>query len=256
MILTKQQAVQALKKNKFIGFTIATGNIIIKKMNKTDYNIFVFEEGKDKPLRYVGSIMNVMATMSDKASNKDFVIVEQLQTQSKEAAKPVVKDEVKEAAKPVEKDEVKEAAKPVVKDEVKEAAKPVVKDEVKEAAKPVVKDEVKEAAKPVEQDKVKEEKTADFDEERRAISGYEDLYDVTASGRIITVRENRPLARCNDEYGFHIVRLTKDGSASSHNVFELWKQAYPELEQTNFKGALKAKYGTGCKLTDKPGIHF
>ena len=232
MILTKQQAVQALKKNKFIGFTIATGNIIIKKMNKTDYNIFVFEEGKDKPLRYVGSIMNVMATMSDKTSNKDFVIVEQLQTQSKEEAKPVVKDEVKEAAKPV------------------------VKDEVKEAAKPVVKDEVKEAAKPVEKDKVKEETTADFDEERRAISGYEGLYDVTASGRIITVRENRPLARCNDEYGFHIVRLTKDGSASSHNVFELWKQAYPELEQTNFKGALKAKYGTGCKLTDKPGIHF
>ena len=232
MILTKQQAVQALKKNKFIGFTIATGNIIIKKMNKTDYNIFVFEEGKDKPLRYVGSIMNVMATMSDKASNKDFVIVEQLQTQSKEEAKPVVKDEVKEAAKPV------------------------VKNEVKEAAKPVVKDEVKEAAKPVEKDKVKEETTADFDEERRAISGYEGLYDVTASGRIITVRENRPLARCNDEYGFHIVRLTKDGSASSHNVFELWKQAYPELEQTNFKGALKAKYGTGCKLTDKPGIHF
>lgn len=220
MILTKQQAVQALKKNKFIGFTITTGNIIIKKMNKTDYNIFVFEEGKDKPLRYVGSIMNVMATMSDKASNKDFVIVEQLPTQSKEEAKPVVKDEVKEAAKPVEKDEVKEAAKLV------------------------------------EQDEVKEEKTADFDEERRAISGYEGLYDVTASGRIITVRENRPLTRCNDEYGFHIVRLTKDGSASSHNVFELWKQAYPELEQTNFKGALKAKYGTGCKLTDKPGIHF
>ncbi|MGE7915893.1 NUMOD4 domain-containing protein [Lysinibacillus xylanilyticus] len=232
MILTKQQAVQALKKNKFIGFTITTGNIIIKKMNKTDYNIFVFEEGKDKPLRYVGSIMNVMATMSDKASNKDFVIVEQLPTQSKEEANPVVKDAVKEAAKPVEKDEVKEAAKPVEKDEVKEAAKLV------------------------EQDEVKEEKTADFDEERRAISGYEGLYDVTASGRIITVRDNRPLTRCNDEYGFHIVRLTKDGSASSHNVFELWKQVYPELEQTNFKGALKAKYGTGCKLSDKPGIHF
>ena len=104
--------------------------------------------------------------------------------------------------------------------------------------------------------KEKVEKAADFDEERRAISGYEGLYDVTASGRIITVRENRPLARCNDEYGFHIVRLTKEGTASSHNVFELWKQAYPELEQTNFKGALKAKYGTGCKLSDKPGIHF
>lgn len=226
MILTKQQAVQALKKNKFIGFTTKTGNIIMKKMNKTDYNIFVFEEDKDKPVRYVGSIMNVMATMSDKASNKDFVIVEQLSTQNKEEAKSVVKDEVKEVAQPVEKHEVKEAAKPVEKKAVKEAKKEKV------------------------------EKAADFDEERRAISGYEGLYDVTASGRIITVRENRPLARCNDEYGFHIVRLTKEGTASSHNVFELWKQAYPELEQTNFKGALKAKYGTGCKLTDKPGIHF
>ncbi|MFF2178049.1 NUMOD4 domain-containing protein [Lysinibacillus sp. NPDC058147] len=223
MILTKQQAIQALKKNKFIGFTIKTGNIIIKKMNKTDYNIFVFEEGKDKPVRYVGSIMNVMSTMSDKASNKDFVIVETLNNQE---AKSVEKDEVKEVAESVEKNETKEAAKPVEKDEVKKAKKE------------------------------KAEKTADIDEERRAISGYEGLYDVTASGRIITVRENRPLARCNDEYGFHIVRLTKEGTASSHNVFELWKQAFPEFEQTNFKGALKAKYGTGCKLSDKPGIHF
>ncbi len=200
MILTKQQAIQALKKNKFIGFTITTGNIIMKKMNKTDYNIFVFEEGKEKPMHYVGSIMNVMSTMSDKASNKDFVIVEQLPTQKTE-----------EEAKPVQKEEIKE---------------------------------------------VQEEKTADVNEESRAISGYEGLYEITASGRIISVRENRPLARCNDEYGFHIARLTKDGTASSHNVFELWKQAFPELEQTTFKGALKAKYGTGCKLTDKPGIHF
>ncbi|MFJ8100176.1 NUMOD4 domain-containing protein [Lysinibacillus sp. NPDC096212] len=226
MILTKQQAIQALKKNKFIGFTIKTGNIIMKKINKTEYNIFVFEEGKDKPVRYVGSIMNIMATMSDKASNKDFVIVEQLSTPNKEEAESVEKDEVKEVVEPAEKAEIKEAAKPVEENEVKEAKKEKVT------------------------------KTADFDEERRAISGYEGLYAVTASGRIITVRENRPLARCNDEYGFHIVRLTKEGTASSHNVFELWKQAYPELEQTNFKGALKAKYGTGCKLSDKPGIHF
>ena len=229
MILTKQQAIQALKKNKFIGFTTKTGNIIMKKMNKTDYNIFVFEEGKDKPLRYVGSIMNIMATMSDKASNKDFVIMEQLAPQNQEEATTVEKEEVKEVAKPVEKEEVKEATKPVEKNEVKEAKK---------------------------EKKEKVEKTAEINEEKRAISGYEGLYEVTASGRIINVRVNRPLARCNDEYGFHIVRLTKEGTASSHNVFELWKQAYPELEQTNFKGALKAKYGTGCKLSDKPGIHF
>jgi len=225
MILTKQQAIQALKKNKFIGFTTKTGNIIMKKMNKTDYNIFVFEEGKDKPVRYVGSIMNIMATMSDKASNKDFVIMEQLAPQNNEEATTVEKEEVKEVAS-VEKEEVKEASKPVEKIEVKEAKKEKV------------------------------EQAAEINEEKRAISGYEGLYEVTASGRIINMRVNRPLARCNDEYGFHIVRLTKEGTASSHNVFELWKQAYPELEQTNFKGALKAKYGTGCKLSDKPGIHF
>ncbi|MEQ6357284.1 NUMOD4 domain-containing protein [Lysinibacillus sp. M3] len=229
MILTKQQAIQALKKNKFIGFTTKTGNIIMKKMNKTDYNIFVFEEGKDKPVRYVGSIMNIMATMSDKASNKDFVIMEQLAPQNNEEATTVETEEVNEVATSVEKEEVQEATKPVEKNKVKEAKK---------------------------EKKEKVEKTAEINEEKRAISGYEGLYEVTASGRIINVRVNRPLARCNDEYGFHIVRLTKEGTASSHNVFELWKQAYPELEQTNFKGALKAKYGTGCKLSDKPGIHF
>jgi len=189
MILTKQQALQALNKNKFIGFTITTGNIIIKKINKTDYNIFVFEEEKEKPMHYIGSIMNVMATMSDKASHKDFVIVDQLPAQE-------------------------------------------------------------------EKEETKEEKKADCDEVSRTITGYDGLYDITQSGRIISVRENRPLARCNDEYGFHIVRLTKEGTATSHNVFELWQQAFPELEQTAFKGALKAKYGTGCKLIDKPGIHF
>jgi len=207
MTLTKQEAIQALKKNKFIGFTIATGNIIMKKMNKTDYNIFVFEEGKEKPLRYVGSIMNVMATMSDKASNKDFVIVEQLPSQNN-----IAETQTSES----------EAA-------VEEKAAPSAE---------------------------KEDVVVEGAEESRAIAGYEDLYEMTKSGRIITVRENRPLARCNDEYGFHIARLTKDGKASSHNVFELWTQTFPELEQTQFKGALKAKYGTGCKLIDKPGIHF
>ncbi len=226
MILTKQEAIQALKKNKFIGFTTTTGNIIMKKMNKTDYNIFVFEEGKEKPLRYVGSIMNVMATMSDKASNKDFVIVEQLPTQNNVAETQASENEVS-----VEEKAVASEVKEVVVDETEKVA--VVVDETEEVVVAV-----------------------DETEESRAIAGYEDLYKMTVSGRIITVRENRPLARCNDEYGFHIARLTKDGKAFSHNVFELWKQTFPELEQTQFKGALKAKYGTGCKLIDKPGIHF
>ncbi|MEA0553522.1 3-ketosteroid-delta-1-dehydrogenase [Lysinibacillus irui] len=215
MILTKQEAIQALKKNKFIGFTITTGNIIMKKINKTDYNIFVFEEGKEKPLRYVGSIMNVMATMSDKASNKDFFIVEQLPSENSAVEAQTTEHEAT----------TEEKVTPV-----KEKEETVAEE--------------------------KEDIVVEENEESRAIAGYEGLYEMTTSGRIITVRENRALARCNDEYGFHIARLTKDGKATSHNVFELWKQTFPELEQTHFKGALKAKYGTGCKLIDKPGIHF
>lgn len=197
MILTKQQALQALNKNKFIGFTITNGNIIIKKVNKTDYNIFVYEEDHDTPTHYIGSIMNVMSTMSDKASNKDFIIVEDLPAQEETAA---TVDTAITEEKPTE--------------------------------------------------------TSNTKEESHAITGYEGLYEITASGRIISVREQRAMTRCNDEYGFHIVRLSKDGAASNHNVFELWKKEFPELEETKFKGALKAKYGTGCKLIDKPGIHF
>lgn len=76
MTLTKQQAIQALNSNKFIGFTTQTGNVLIKKANRTDYNIYVYEENVDEPAHYIGSITNVMATLSDKNSNKDFVIVE------------------------------------------------------------------------------------------------------------------------------------------------------------------------------------
>lgn len=199
MILTKQQALQALNKKKFIGFTITNGNIIMKKVNKTDYNIFVYEDGNDTPMHYVGSIMNVMSTMSDKSSNKDFMIVEDLPAQEETA---VTTDEV------------------------------TIKEETAKA------------------------KISSLEDESRTISGYEGLYEITASGRVISVREQRAMTRCNDEYGFHIVRLSKDGTAANHNVFELWKKAFPELEETNFKGALKAKYGTGCKLSDKPGIHF
>ena len=36
MSLTKQQAMQALNKGEFIGFTIEIGNVSIKKGNKTD----------------------------------------------------------------------------------------------------------------------------------------------------------------------------------------------------------------------------
>ena len=77
MTLTKQQAIQALNNNQFIGFTTLTGDVLIKKANRTDYNIYVYEEGVEDPAHYIGSITNVIATLSDKNSRKDFMIVEQ-----------------------------------------------------------------------------------------------------------------------------------------------------------------------------------
>lgn len=76
-MLTKQAALNALNKGQFIGFTTTTGNVIIKKANKTDYNIFVYEEGDETPAHYIGSITNVIKTMSDKNVNGDFQIVEE-----------------------------------------------------------------------------------------------------------------------------------------------------------------------------------
>jgi hypothetical protein len=93
-------------------------------------------------------------------------------------------------------------------------------------------------------------------EESRSIKGYEGLYEITSSGKIYTIREQRTLKRCNDEYGFHIVRLNKNGESINHKVYGLWKQAFPELNDSEFKGSLKIKYGTACKLLSKPGVHF
>ena len=75
-MLTKQQAIQALNNNEFIGFTTNTGNVLIKKGNRTDYNIYVYEEGNEEPAHYIGSITNVLATLSDKNSNKNYTVVE------------------------------------------------------------------------------------------------------------------------------------------------------------------------------------
>ena len=75
-MLSKQQALNALNGGQFIGFTTATGNILMKKANKTDYNIYVYEEGNEEPMHYIGSIKNVLLTMNDKAANIDYTIVE------------------------------------------------------------------------------------------------------------------------------------------------------------------------------------
>jgi hypothetical protein len=90
-------------------------------------------------------------------------------------------------------------------------------------------------------------------EESRGIKGYEDLYEITRTGRVISRRQQRPMTRCGDEYGFHIVKLTKAGISINHNVFDLWKQSFPELSRSEFKGALKGK---ACKLITGSDINF
>ncbi|MER1985306.1 MAG: hypothetical protein ABS949_03265 [Solibacillus sp.] len=77
MALTKQQALQALNNKQFIGFTTQTGNVLIKKANRTDYNIYVYEQGNETPAHYIGSVANVLKTLNDKSGNQDFVIVEE-----------------------------------------------------------------------------------------------------------------------------------------------------------------------------------
>lgn len=77
-----------------------------------------------------------------------------------------------------------------------------------------------------------------MEERRKPIEGYEGLYDMSESGRVYTYSRKRYLARCEDEYGFHIVKLSKNSVAKNHNVFELWKQAFgKELPESAFKGA-------------------
>ncbi|MCY9140510.1 MULTISPECIES: NUMOD4 domain-containing protein [Peribacillus] len=81
-----------------------------------------------------------------------------------------------------------------------------------------------------------------MEEEKRDIKGYEGLYEITKSGRVFSVKRDRFLSRCNDEYGFHIVKLSKDGRSTNHNVFNLWKNEFDGISQSEFKGAMKVIY--------------
>lgn len=87
-----------------------------------------------------------------------------------------------------------------------------------------------------------------MEEERRPIRDketgldYDGLYDITKSGRIISVKRNQIRVRCGDEYGFHIVKLSKDGAATNHNLLKLWRQAFPDVSEHEFKGAINVKY--------------
>ena len=82
-----------------------------------------------------------------------------------------------------------------------------------------------------------------MEERRKPIEVYGGLYEITESGRVYQYSRKWYLARCKDESGFHIVKLTKFGIAKNHNVFELWKKAYgKELPDSTFKGAKERIY--------------
>ncbi|PGS95145.1 hypothetical protein COD09_23335 [Bacillus cereus] len=81
-----------------------------------------------------------------------------------------------------------------------------------------------------------------IEEQKRMIKGYEGLYEITESGRIYSLSRKRFKVRCNDEYGFHIVKLSKNGETTNHKVFDLWKKAFPNLSESSFKGAKEKIY--------------
>ncbi|AIF44519.1 NUMOD4 domain-containing protein [Virgibacillus sp. SK37] len=96
-----------------------------------------------------------------------------------------------------------------------------------------------------------------MNEIRREIPGYKGLYEITESGKIISLRQQRPIARCNDEYGFHIVKLTNHkGEKKNHNVYDLWNKIFENADKRKFKGALKPKYGIACKILRSGDVHF
>ncbi|WP_054753338.1 NUMOD4 domain-containing protein [Piscibacillus salipiscarius] len=46
-------------------------------------------------------------------------------------------------------------------------------------------------------------------EDKKTIKGYEGHYSITQSGKIYSHKRKRTMKRCGDEYGFHIVKLSK-----------------------------------------------
>ncbi|BCC60829.1 3-ketosteroid-delta-1-dehydrogenase [Bacillus pacificus] len=59
-------------------------------------------------------------------------------------------------------------------------------------------------------------------EEKRSIKGYEEQYDITRSGRIIIKKTNQ-------------VRHKK-GNRTLCRTFEIWKQAFPDADISEYKG--------------------
>ncbi|SOC44468.1 NUMOD4 motif-containing protein [Ureibacillus acetophenoni] len=81
-----------------------------------------------------------------------------------------------------------------------------------------------------------------YEEIRKPIEGYEGYYEISETGKIYSVKSQRFMARSDDEYGFHIVKLSKNGISKNYNVYKLWKEEFPNLSESMFKGAKERIY--------------
>jgi hypothetical protein len=76
-----------------------------------------------------------------------------------------------------------------------------------------------------------------MEEERKDIDGYEGIYEITRSGRIISVKTGIARHRNGDEYGYTNVHLHKNGERELAKTFELWKRAaFPNASPAEYKG--------------------
>lgn len=77
------------------------------------------------------------------------------------------------------------------------------------------------------------------EELRRSVQakGYENLYDVSLSGRIITKKTNRVKVFENDPYNFLNVHLFKNGERELFRTYDLWKDVFgSEFSDSEYKG--------------------
>ncbi|MYL47273.1 3-ketosteroid-delta-1-dehydrogenase [Virgibacillus halodenitrificans] len=77
------------------------------------------------------------------------------------------------------------------------------------------------------------------DEIRKSVKakGFEDLYDVTQSGRIIAKKTNHVKVFNGDPYNFANVHLYKDGERELFKTYDLWKEVFGgEFADSEYKG--------------------
>ncbi|GAB6461305.1 hypothetical protein bcgnr5390_61150 [Bacillus luti] len=74
-------------------------------------------------------------------------------------------------------------------------------------------------------------------EERRNIKNYEEIYEMTRSGKIIAKRNGNAKVKKGDPYGFKRVHLYKDGGRKVYNTFELWQDTFKDADESEFRGS-------------------